>query len=186
MLFRSSDSKVLSLLTEHKTYPIDKIYLGKISNIVSSLNAAFIQLNKKSKKNGFIDLNDLKKESKLDESNTEVYKNKNFLIQIKREPVGNKGPTVSTRVNLNGKYLTLYPFSQEKKKFQLENKKEYIEALNYLLKPNYMSLSLKKESINVNKDFLLKEVNNLKNKWIQIVKNSKNSLIPSTLKKKTS
>ena len=37
-----SDSKVLSLLTEHKTYPINKIYLGKISNIVSSLNAAFI------------------------------------------------------------------------------------------------------------------------------------------------
>jgi Ribonuclease G/E len=46
---------------EHKIYPINKIYLGKISNTLPSLGAAFIQLDKLKKKNGFIQFDKLKK-----------------------------------------------------------------------------------------------------------------------------
>ena len=45
-----SENKILNLMMEHRFHPLDKIYLGRISSLVPSLDAAFIQLTKSSKK----------------------------------------------------------------------------------------------------------------------------------------
>ncbi len=46
-------NKLLSIVMEHNLYRINDIYLGKVSALLPSLDAAFITLNPKSK-NGFI------------------------------------------------------------------------------------------------------------------------------------
>jgi Rne/Rng family ribonuclease len=170
---------------EHKIYPVNKIYLGKISNILPGLGAAFVQLDKLKKKNGFIQFDKLKKEQSkkwLQNPN----KSKHFLVQVTREPIGNKGPTVSTNVSLKGKYVTLYPFQQDnyqQKKIYTDTNREYIHALKCLLSSNPLQIIIKKEAINADINFLLLESNNLKFNWIKLVKRSKLSSMPSPLKK---
>ena len=46
-------NKLLSVVMEHSLYQVNDIYLGKISTILPSLDAAFVTLNPLSK-NGFI------------------------------------------------------------------------------------------------------------------------------------
>ena len=134
-----SEDKILNLTMEHKIHPLDKIYLGKTSSLVPSLNAAFIHLTRSSKKNGFIHINSELKELQLKKFKpNDVWKGKNFLVQIVREPIGNKSPTVSVNTNLPGKYISLHPFyqnSQPKKEIYNEEKIDYLQALMYLLKP---------------------------------------------------
>jgi len=171
---------LLNIFMEHKNYPIDRIYLGKISNIIPSLDAAFIQLEKSKEKNGFIDFN------KLNNWLQNPYKNKHVLVQVVREPRGSKGPTVSTNISLKGKYLILYPFQRtnpQKRKIYNDTHKEYLTALHYLLNPNNIHICIKKEAINANIDFLLIELNNLKLDWIKLVQESKFSSLPTPLKK---
>ena len=77
-----SDEKILNLTMEHKVHPLDKIYLGKTSSLVPSLNAAFIHLTRSSKKNGFIHINSELKELQLKKFKpNDVWKGKNFLVQ---------------------------------------------------------------------------------------------------------
>lgn len=107
---------------EHKIYPTNKIYIGKISNILPALGAAFVQLDRLKEKNGFLHFNRLKKEESGNWLQNSC-KRRHLLVQITREPIGNKGPTVSTNIYLKGKYLTLSPFQrdtyQQKKNIQL-------------------------------------------------------------------
>jgi len=80
-------NKLLNIVMEHNLYRINDIYLGKVSALLPSLDAAFITLNPKSK-NGFISfdyLNNIKS----------IIPNTNILVQITREPIGTKGPNVS-------------------------------------------------------------------------------------------
>lgn len=92
---------------EHSFYRVDDIYLGKVSSVLTSLDAAFITLDPLSK-NGFMSFNHLR--DRLNFSYPVMATNKNILVQIIREPVGSKGPTLSCDVNLSGKYISLFPF----------------------------------------------------------------------------
>ena len=51
--------KLISLSMEHNLYRVNDIYLGRISSILTSLDAAFVTLNPLSK-NGFISFSQLK------------------------------------------------------------------------------------------------------------------------------
>jgi len=131
LAFVYHQDSLLSITMEHKIYPINKLYAGKISNILPSLDSAFIQLDQSENKNGFMNL-DSKKKNQLENWKYNSHKNKHFLVQIIREPVNNKGPTVSSRIALKGKYLTLYPFqtnNPRQKSIYNNNFKEYFQAL---------------------------------------------------------
>ena len=82
-------NKLISITMEHNLYKINDIYLGKVSKILPSLDAAFINLNNESK-NGFISFDQLK-----DKNHGNIRLDKNILVQITREPIGSKGPNVS-------------------------------------------------------------------------------------------
>jgi len=171
-------SNISNIIMEHKVYPINKIYLGKISNIIPGLDAAFIQLDESKEKNGFIHFDKLKKEHVENRSN----KSKYCLVQITREPIGNKGPTVSTSITLKGKYITLYPFQQNTyQRKRIDKDKEYSYAMRCLLGANRSSISLHKNIIAVDANFLISESNNLKNKWTKLIAKSKFSPLPSSL-----
>ena len=102
-------NKLISLVMEHNLYRINDIYVGKVSSVLTSLDAAFVILNPLSK-NGFISFNHLKERLNLD--CLPLSTTKNILVQITREPIGNKGPTLSCDISLIGKYVVILPFSK--------------------------------------------------------------------------
>ena len=54
-----SGEKLTGLIMEHKVYSINDIYLGKVSSLLPSVDAAFIVLNP-AEKNGFAHLKNSK------------------------------------------------------------------------------------------------------------------------------
>jgi len=157
-------NKLLSIVMEHNLYRINDIYLGKVSALLPSLDAAFITLNPKSK-NGFISFDHVN-------SVKSVLPNKNILVQITREPIGTKGPNVSSDITIVGKYLIFLPFSNSvtilKKNHYDYSSRDYIKALGQLLNSKNSGILVKPESINANTSFLVKEIQILKSRWRKV------------------
>ena len=183
-----SKESVINLLMEHCIYKINDIYLGRVTRILPSLDAAFISLNSQAK-NGFIHFGCPKENRKVryPTTNPIIYHNKNILVQITREPVGTKGPSVTCDISLIGKYLALFPLSQSiriTKKINNEDDKEYLQSLGYLLQPRTMGILMKVDSLSANVDFLIKEQHILKTRWINAVNKSKTVMSPALVSKK--
>jgi ribonuclease E len=178
-------NKLISLIMEHTLYRVNDIYLGKVSSVLTSLDAAFITLDPLSK-NGFISFNHLR--DTLNFNSPIISVNKNILVQITREPVGSKGPTLSSDISLTGKYSTLFPFSkstQLSKDIEIEKNRDYLRAIsNLLINPRNMGILLKYKAINANINFLILEIQRLKSRWEKIVIKSRKRFRPSLISKK--
>ena len=169
---------------EHNTYHINDIYLGQLSTKMPGINAAFVRLNL-SAKNGFMHFDQLKKEKIL--FYNKFNKDKNFLVQIIKEPIGTKGPTVTTDISLVGKYIALFPFSRGihiPKQISSSNDRDYLYAIGQLLQPISTSILVKPGATNANVDFLLKETRILKTKWLKLSYRSNKVSSPSIISKK--
>jgi len=170
---------------EHSIYKLHDIYLGKISTILPSLDAAFVILNPLSK-NGFISFEQLKEKNQFHN----IKSNKSILVQITREPIGTKGPSVSCDISLIGKYIILLPFSESvnlTRKVSVEIDKDYSKAISHLLiKPETMGIVTKPSIIQANVDFLIKETRTLTSKWKKIILKSRVLFKPSLVSKRKS
>jgi ribonuclease E len=177
-------NRLISLIMEHNLYRVNDIYLGKVSSVLTSLDAAFVTLNPLSK-NGFISFNHLRDRVNFDCPN--ISASKNILVQIIREPIGNKGPTLSCDISVVGKYVALFPFSKSintLKKLQPENHKDYLRAMGHLLiNPKNMGMLIKCKAINANVNFLVTEAQVLKSRWTKINTKARKKLKPSLVSK---
>ena len=100
------------------------IYKAKVVNIESSIEAAFVDIG--FKKNGFLHVSDVFV-SGGDEAHTADNGNRNkpqresykirdilhqgqeVLVQVTKEGIGTKGPSLTTYISLPGRYLVLMP-----------------------------------------------------------------------------
>lgn len=106
---------------------VGNIYKGKVVNIESSIQAAFIDFGVG--KNGFLHISDLHPRyfPKSKQNKTEVMgrrkalkeripiqkclrKGQKLVVQVTKEGINTKGPTLSTYLSLPGKYLVMMPW----------------------------------------------------------------------------
>jgi ribonuclease E len=165
------------ILKELKTYSnkynIGDIYIGKLERGLSNINAAFIKLDP-IEKNGFIQVNNLipgkfKNNSYFKLENFKF--NESILVQIVKEPTGNKGPSLSTNIGLNGSYLILLPFGEGisvSKKLYKFTEKAYLRAFIHLLKPLNIGILIKKEASGINENLLKEDFFDLLNMWYKL------------------
>ena len=109
-----SDGRVDKLIVAQGRYQIGDIYLGTIENVLPGIDAAFVNIGA-SEKNGFIHVTDLGplKIKQTAASITELLRpSQKVLVQVMKEPTGNKGPRLTGKVSLPGRYLLLQPNSQ--------------------------------------------------------------------------
>ena len=94
------------------------IYYGKIANIEPSLNAAFIDYG--APKHGFLAIQDVvpdayyqaASKSKRPKIEDVLVRGRPIVVQVTREPEGNKGAALTTNLSLAGRYLVLTPFDK--------------------------------------------------------------------------
>jgi ribonuclease E len=178
-------NKLISLIMEHNLYRVNDIYLGRVSTILTSLDAAFVTLNPLSK-NGFISFTHLK--DRLHFDCPTLAPSKNILVQITREPIGSKGPTLSCDISLIGKYVALSPFSKSIhsiRKLKSESYKDYLRAMGHLLiNPRTMGILIDCKTIHANINFLITETQVLKSRWTKIITKARKKLKPSLISKR--
>lgn len=100
---------------QNKRSTLGNIYRGSVEDIVNGMQAAFIDIGLEKK--AFISTKDAmkkvdvtKEEIDVSVKMSDVLKQKqSIMVQVKKEPTGEKGARVSTHITLPGKYIVLMP-----------------------------------------------------------------------------
>ena len=153
-----------------------------------SINAAFIQIDSVGK-NGFIQIensasNQIKKKGLINEKRPE---NSRVLVQIIKEPSGNKGPSVSKDIELKGKYVSLFPVSNgsnSREKIIEKYNKHYFKLLKIFLASNNIELGIREKILKSNVRHIVKDFKNLYDQWKLIKKKIQKSNSPQLVSTK--
>lgn len=115
-------------------------------------------------------LPDLNKNGKISEVLTAGQK---ILVQIMKEPISSKGPRVTSEISIAGRNLVLIPFSQKvsiSQKIKEQDERERLKLLLRSVKPNNYGIIIRTVAKSRRVSVLDEELNELKNKWLQLVK----------------
>ncbi len=158
-----TDKRLTELVREKNDaqFSVGDIYLGKVSKIASSLNAAFINVGYQ--KDAFLHYYDLGPQfaslnyytkgvmtDKVKHASLMYFKmhadipksgkisemlhtGQNVLVQIAKEPISSKGPRITSQITLAGRFLVLIPFSDKIAVSQKIKTSEERERLKKLL-----------------------------------------------------
>ncbi len=91
---------------------VGNIHKGIIVNIVPNIEAAFVEFGYK--KHGFLHVSDVLasavgKERRSDDIRRLLSEGQELLVQVTKEGIGDKGPSLTTYLSLPGRYLVLMP-----------------------------------------------------------------------------
>ena len=98
------------------------VYRGVVAKVVPALNAAFIDIGLE--KDGFLSFDDLGPNVKSSHKSTQRSKHKSkridevlhmgdsVLVQIAKEPIADKGPSLTGKISLPGRFLVYMPYTR--------------------------------------------------------------------------
>ena len=181
-----TDDRVDELIVAQGRYQIGDVYLGTVENVLPGIDAAFVNIGE-SEKNGFIHVSDLGplKRKKTSAAITELLEPKQkVLVQVMKEPTGNKGPRLTGNLALPGRYLVLQPHGQGvniSRRISLESERNRLKALGVLIKPPGAGLLIRTEAEGINEELLIDDLENLLKQWEAIQQASDNSSPPILL-----
>ena len=165
-----SNNKIQEFITVNNAYQVNDIYIGTVQKIFSSINAAFIKLGENGK-SGFIHISDiktLKKSAHINRITDILSINQLILVQIIKEPTINKGPRLTTNINLFGKYLVLMPFCNSifmSHKIYDTNERIHLRSLGILLKPALMGILIRSSAQGKAEEVIIEDLRCLKKQW---------------------
>lgn len=104
------NGRIRELFTEpiHKSSLLGNIYIGKVKNIVKNINSAFVEFSKGQM--GYLPLEKKERPIHTNPGNRDDHRiltGDELLVQVVREAVKTKPPTLSTLLDFSGKYLVL-------------------------------------------------------------------------------
>ena len=123
-LFENNSLEELYIERSGGDQHVGDIYKGVVKNIEPSIQAAFVDFG--AEKNGFLHVSDLmpaayhpsykKKQSRKRHPLLQdvLKRGQQVVVQITREGIGKKGPSLTTYLSLPGKYLVLMPGIQRR------------------------------------------------------------------------
>lgn len=184
------------LLEKHEEHENQKrlegnIYLGKVQNVLSGMQSAFIDIGEE--KNTLIKLKDvlLKVDEKANKINLEEKQIENILksgqeivVQIKKDGTLTKGAKVSTHINLPGRFIALLPnsnFITVSQKIENEEEKQRLIDIIKEILPENMGAILRTAAENKTQEEIKQDVEKLIEKWKQIQEELNKSNSPKLL-----
>ena len=151
---------------------VGSIFLGRVSNIVRGIQAAFIDIGLD--QNAFLYLGD----------SQDLTEGASVMIQITKDPRGTKGPTASREITFPGHYAVLFPFSDNigiSRKITGEEERTRLRSLAEKLRPPGMGIVLRTEAEGVSADVLETDINNLLAEWNVVAARTKRAKAPAFL-----
>jgi ribonuclease E len=149
---------------------VGDIYLGVVENVIPGIDAAFVNIGD-AERNGFIHVTDLgplrlkKTAGAITELLTPQQK---VLVQVMKEPTGNKGPRLTGNITLPGRYLVLMPDGKGVKlsrRIKDDGERSRLRALAILIKPAGMGLLVRTEAEGKAEEAIMEDLEFLQKQW---------------------
>lgn len=169
------------------------IYRGRVTNILHNIQSAFIDINEN--ENGFIHISDIVENSKKFEemfdmdfdirsdkvdrqSKQDIDKilqiDQPVIVQVIKEPIGNKGARLTSNISIAGRYLVLLPNTPHRGVSKRIEDGASRERLKKLIKafemPKEVGLICRTASASASVEMLIDEASELLHTWEEIVK----------------
>ncbi|MBD2100704.1 Rne/Rng family ribonuclease [Leptolyngbya sp. FACHB-261] len=181
-----SEDQIQELIVAKGSHQVGDVYLGVVENVLPSIDAAFVNIGD-SERNGFIHVSDLGplRLKRIAASITElVAPQQKVLVQIMKEPTGNKGPRLTGNITLPGRYLVLMPFGRGvnlSRRIRSENERNRLRALAILIKPAGMGLLVRTEAEEMTEEAIMEDLDTLMKSWETIQQEATTTRAPALL-----
>jgi len=198
MLIRQTDdySQIAVLedgiLVEHyvdrasATSMIGNIYLGRIQNVLPSMEAAFVDIGRG--RNAVLYAGEVDWESfgvsSQDRKVERVFKSgQQVLVQVSKDPVGAKGARLTSHISIPGRYIVYSPgghLSGISRKLPEAERRRLKSILDELIGPD-ASVIVRTAAEGASEEELIRDVNRLKAQWEVLEKKVKGGQAPAQL-----
>ncbi|WP_318533777.1 ribonuclease E/G, partial [Acetomicrobium flavidum] len=151
-----------------------EIYKARVDNILPGMNAAFVNLGEG--RNAFLYLDDAK--------NIEVKPNGEVIVQVVKVARKGKGPRVTAKISLPGRYVVLIPGSREvgvSRRIYDADEKERLKDLARQLAPSDFGVIVRTAASGVDEEALKEEIEELVELWTEITNLAAKMPTPSLL-----
>ena len=180
-----AEEQIQELVVATGNQQVGDIYLGTVENVISGIDAAFVNIGD-ADKNGFIhvtDLGPLRRRRSAGAITDLLSPQQPVLVQVMKEPTGNKGPRLTGNISLPGRYLVLMPYGKGvslSRRIKNDNERNRLRALAILLKPPGMGLLVRTEADGKAEEAIIEDLEFLRNQWEKIQQEA-NYLKPPSL-----
>ena len=155
------------------------VYLAQVENILPSIEAAFVNVG--SDKMGFLHAQDVMGKGALQDK---LKPKQKIVVQVVKEPVGHKGPRVTTEISLPGRFLVLMPNEagiNVSKKITSSKERARLKSVVNLLKPVGIGVIVRTEAEGQSEADIQEDLEILLEKWNNIITSAESLNPPSLL-----
>jgi ribonuclease G len=183
---------------------VGDIYMGKVKNVVQAIQAAFINIGLG--QNGFLPFADVGKEysalaERVQDSKKKVEKKirvgrlkekvflkqgQDILVQVTKEPIGNKGARLTSAVSLPGRFLVLVPNERTigvSRKIVDVKERRRLRMLAKSLRPDGFGLIIRTVAVKKDVQTIRADLENLLKIWNRIEEKTKSTKAPGLIHK---
>ncbi len=181
-----SEDQIQELVVATGEHQVSDIHLGIVENVLPGIDAAFVNLGD-TERNGFIHVSDLGpvKLKKTAGSITELLApQQKVLVQVMKEPTGNKGPRLTGNISLPGRYLVLIPYGKGvnlSRRIRDEEERSRLRALGILIKPAGMGLLVRTEAEDMSEEAIIEDLEVLQGQWESVQQQALSTRAPALL-----
>jgi ribonuclease E len=181
-----AEDQIQEIIVSTGQHQVCDIYLGVVENIVQGIDAAFVNLGDP-ERNGFIhvtDLGPLRLRRSAGAITELLVPQQKVLVQVMKEPTGNKGPRLTGNISLPGRYLVLMPFGKGvnlSRRVRSEAERNRLRALAVLIKPAGMGLLVRTEAEGKSEEEIIEDLEQLQRQWEGVQQDATTTRAPALL-----
>jgi ribonuclease E len=171
---------------ESQSSIIGNVYLGRVQNVLPSMEAAFIDIGKG--RNAVLYAGEVNWDLRDDKNQPRRIENalkpgQSVLVQVSKDPIGHKGARLTSQISLPGRYLVYVPgggTSGISRKLPDTERNRLKNLLKDIL-PEDAGVIIRTAAEGASEDELTRDVTRLTARWEDIDKKSKNGQAPQLL-----
>ena len=181
-----SEDQIQELVVATGRHQIGDVYLGIVENVLPGIDAAFVNIGD-AERNGFIhvtDLGPLKLKRSAGAITELLAPQQKVLVQVMKEPTGNKGPRLTGNITMPGRYVVLMPFGRGvnlSRRLKSESERNRLRALAVLVKPAGMGLLVRTEAEGKPEEAIIEDLEALQKQWEVIQQEAQSQRPPALL-----
>jgi len=173
------EGKVVEFFIHRGDILLGDIYLSSVENILPSIDAAFVNVG--SDKMGFLHASDISGKGALKDK---LKPKQPLLVQVVKEPTGNKGPRVTTSISLPGRFLVFMPDEKGisiSRKITSAKERARLKSVVSLIKPTGVGVIIRTEAEGQSEAEIQEDLELLLEKWANITTSADTVTPPNLL-----